>query len=176
MHVAAGSVVKPGPVLGTPVQMDPTDALLWCVSITAGEVAYFTERIHAEVSHEDVVQRIITKSRERGTTGAVNMHGDEGYRDLEKVDVNAPALHVLIRARTEAIDRLARFSKMAIDAGVAERQVALAERQGDMLAHVLGLFIDKMRFGPKALERAERVLPEVLMALESPATVLEMAS
>lgn len=168
VDIAAGSIVKRGPVLGTPIQMDPTDALLWCVSITAGEVAYWTERIQSELTDDTVVERLVTVSTEQGTTGAVNMHGDEGYRDLTKTDTGPPALHVMIRARTDAIDRLARFSKMAIDAGVAERQVALAERQGDMIAHVLGTFMERMRFGPKAMARAERIIPEMLLMLESP--------
>jgi hypothetical protein len=39
----------------------------------------------------------------------------------------------LIQEREE-LDRAAKFSKMAIDAGVAERQVKLAERTGELIA------------------------------------------
>lgn len=34
-------------------------------------------------------------------------------------------------------DRLARFSKLALDAGVAERQIQIAEQQGTILAQTL---------------------------------------
>jgi hypothetical protein len=46
-------------------------------------------------------------------------------------------LHVWIRARHDATNRLARYSKMAIDAGVSERQIAYAERLGGRIGELL---------------------------------------
>jgi hypothetical protein len=46
----------------------------------------------------------------------------------------APALHIWIKTRHDAMDRLVNFSKIAIAAGIAERQVKVAEEQGSMFA------------------------------------------
>jgi hypothetical protein len=48
-----------------------------------------------------------------------------------------PTPHTWIRLEQEALDRLARFSKMALDAGVAERQIKIAERTGARIAAAL---------------------------------------
>lgn len=53
---------------------------------------------------------------------------EEGDR-VKDGDVNLWA-----RLELEALDRLARYAKMALDAGVAERRVQMAERLGGMLA------------------------------------------
>src|SRR4051794_41978300 len=49
-------------------------------------------------------------------------------------DPAAPAAE-LHRLEAQATERLARFSKMALDAGVAERKVWLVARQAEALAH-----------------------------------------
>ncbi len=46
-------------------------------------------------------------------------------------------LHIWITTRQGAVDRLARFSKMALDAGVAARAVQLSEREADAFAGVI---------------------------------------
>jgi hypothetical protein len=48
-----------------------------------------------------------------------------------------PTPHTWIRLEQDALDRLARFAKMAVDAGVAERQIRIAERTGMRIAAAL---------------------------------------
>jgi hypothetical protein len=67
---------------------------------------------------------------------------------------------ILHRLWSEERDRLARFSKAALDAGVAERAVKLAERTGAAIAEVL-----QRVFGDPVLglnPRQRRTLPELL--------------
>jgi hypothetical protein len=52
---------------------------------------------------------------------ALNRHGEAG-------------VHPFVTEYENALDRRAKFAKLCIDAGVAERQVQLAEKQGAMLA------------------------------------------
>jgi hypothetical protein len=67
---------------------------------------------------------------------------------------------ILMRLFDEERDRIARISKAALDAGVAERQVRLAEMYGEALANLLrAVFYDKTL----ALSTAQRArLPDVL--------------
>ena len=112
-------------VMGTALDVDPMEALLWCVRITAGEVAYSTQKVHA-LEEPDVIvnpEQILER---------------EGGRITEERTVMPDELNLWIKVRQQAVDRLAKFSKMALDAGVAERQVRVAEGAGDDLATAIG--------------------------------------
>lgn len=52
-------------------------------------------------------------------------------------------------ARREAVARMAHYAKMAIDAGVAERQVANAERLGETIAQLLRGVLDDLSLTPQ---------------------------
>lgn len=67
---------------------------------------------------------------------------------------------VLLRMWDDERDRVARISKAALDAGVAERQVQLAERYGEQLADVLrAVFFD----AELALTETQRALLPALL-------------
>lgn len=52
-------------------------------------------------------------------------------------------VHPFVREYEQALERRAKFAKMALDAGVAERQTYLAEQQGEMIADVIrGVLLD----------------------------------
>lgn len=52
-------------------------------------------------------------------------------------------VHPFVQEYTQALERRARFAKLCIDAGVAERQVRIAEQQGALLAQVIrGILTD----------------------------------
>ena len=75
--------------------------------------------------------------------------------DLSSGD--APALVTLYG---EERDRVARVAKACLDAGVAERQVRLAEQYGSALANVLGAIFADPELGLRKDQRA--VLPRLL--------------
>lgn len=115
--------------MGPEITVDPYDALLRCIWISAGEVQYCTDRI-AELADGDVLVRF--REQQDGTEGSyVKTSSDVG-------------LHAWVSARRNALDSLARYSKMAIDAGVAERQVALAERVGVMIGTLVAAVLDEL--------------------------------
>jgi hypothetical protein len=88
--------------LGAPIEVAPAQALLWCVHITAGHVAWLHARI-GETPEEQIVE---TETR---------------------------ALIALYNGERE---RLARFSKMATDAGANEAIVKWTATQANALIHV----------------------------------------
>jgi hypothetical protein len=92
---------------GQPVAVEPTEALLQVLHLSAGHLAWVREALAT----------LDDKTTFEG--------------------------QVLMRLWNEERDRVARISKAALDAGVAERQIQLAERYGEQLAHLLmGIFED----------------------------------
>ena len=68
----------------------------------------------------------------------------------------------LMRLWDEERDRIARISKMALDVGVAAKQVELAQRYGEALAALLQAIFHDPMLGLTAKQRA--LLPDVLRA------------
>jgi hypothetical protein len=94
--------------MGAPLDINPFDAIMWCIRITAGEVEWMSMKI-AEVDEVDWIE--------------------EAYVGKQ--------LHVLQRSRADAQDRLVRYSRDAIQLGLAERSIRLAENFGLVLARLL---------------------------------------
>lgn len=131
-------------VMGRPLDIDPHEALLECIRIAAGEVQYASDRI-AELDPADAVGPVITTT-ERPLKWE---KGAESPSDtVVEVRHEHPALHIWIKVRHEAMDRLANYSKIAIAAGIAERQVRVAEGQAQMLAEAMRRFAQAMGFEP----------------------------
>lgn len=78
---------------------------------------------------------------------------------------------VLLRQYNEERDRLTRTSKLACDAGVAERIVNLAEQHGEALAQILRAIFDDDDLGLTASQREQlpTVLRRHLVRFERPA-------
>ncbi len=145
-------ILTDGPVMGIPERMAPADALLWCVAIAAGEVRYLTGKVAA------LDEKELFRSAPRWK-----------YEGGKKVP-RQPApeqLHVYVRERQLAVDRLARLSKMALDAGVAERLVALAEFQATALADLISRVMDQVKLTAAQRARLEPVLERELLVVES---------
>jgi hypothetical protein len=115
-------------VMGAPLDIGPHEAIAWCVRITAGEVVYCSDRIRELQPGDVVVADTMERSHQE-----LDRFGE--IHDLvETRDSSQARLHIWIEARAEAMKRLAHFSKLAVDAGVAERQVALVEQWAEGLA------------------------------------------
>lgn len=95
--------------MGLPVEKDPQTALLEVVWEAAGNVAF----LRAEVGQMGVLTQMLTATRPNGETVEL---GEE--------------VRAMVKLYGDWVDRLAKYSKAAIDAGIAERQVKLAEAQG----------------------------------------------
>ena len=118
--------------LGLPVDVDPHTALLDEVHRTAGHVDWLGEVV-AQLDREQLVH---------GTTRAVRF--PDGGR---LVEARAGA-NVWVRLYQAERAHLVRVSKAAIDTGVAERQVALAEQQAAMLAQAVAAILVDVGLDP----------------------------
>jgi hypothetical protein len=107
--------------LGLPRGVEPHQALLEEVHRAAGHVAWLAQVV-GELDKNQVVH---------GITRTVQLA--DGTRTVEA----RAAVNVWVKLYQEWHDRLVRVAKVAIDAGVAERQVRLAEEQAQQLAQVI---------------------------------------
>lgn len=113
----------------------PMDALLMCVRIAAMEVRVFSEKID-ELDPDELLER----PSEQIVAGA----NPEKFWIKKQQELN-----IWLRAREKAMDRLVRYSKAALDAGVEERQIQLAERMGDILANTVQRIVDDLELTPE---------------------------
>lgn len=125
--------------MGVPIDVEPTDALLMAVRTAAGHLAYLTAKV-STVADDDV---------------------------LESPNGRDQSLHVWGRLQQDAVDRLARVSKMALDAGVAERWVSLAQRAGEQIVGALEAAMRDVKLPPREAAALGRAFATQLVALEA---------
>ena len=123
----------------------PMDAILMCVRLTAMEVKVFSEKIEELESIDDLIER----PDEEVVAG---MHADKFWVKKQK------QLSIWMRMREKAMDRLVRYSKQALDAGIEERQVRIAERMGDIMAETMRLVLDDLDLTDEQLAKAPQVI------------------
>ena len=123
---------------GLPITIDPAQALLDEVHRTAGHVAWLAQLV-ADLDKADLTQR--------AENGAV-----------------APSVWVDLYQRERA--HLTRVAKSAVDAGIAERQVKLAEQQGALLAGAVQRILDALDLTPEQRARVPEVVPAVFRQIE----------
>lgn len=137
---------------GLPVDTNPVDALLDEVKWTAGHVAWLRQQ----------VQTIEAEALTWGKTKTEDHQATEfpGINTTEAAAVNV-WLDLYQRERKHLVD----VCKTAIAAGIAERQVRLAERQGAMLAQVIKAILDDLGLTPEQSKRAPEIAARHLRAV-----------
>jgi hypothetical protein len=131
----AAAAKEAAQIMGVALDVEPHDALLTCVRIAAGEVAYCSTQIAG-----------LEKATE------MTMFGEQ--------------LNVWIQVRQKATAQLAKYCKMALDAGVAERQVQVAERYGEMLATLISGILGDLKLTKGQQKQAPTIVRRHLQALE----------
>lgn len=127
-------------VMGQPLDIEPGEALLECVRISAGEVQYASDRI-AELDPEQIVGPVVSTrplKREKGAESST-----------KRVEEHAgPALHIWILVRQQSMDRLVNYSRIALAAGIEERRVRVAESQAQTFAEAMRRLAVALGFDP----------------------------
>ena len=148
--------------------IDPAAALLEVVQQTAGDVAWLRERITELVGVDpdraEDVQGLLWQVTRAESEVPTDEDGEPavGYPAPSKV-VRTLEPHPLWVMLEKATDRLVKASAAAIAAGVAERQVALAEAQGLLVAQAIRGIL-----GAMLVELQDRGLPADLAAQWGP--------
>lgn len=137
--------------------VDPAEALLWLCSTKQAEVHWLRAKVR-EV--ED------TAGGQDALTWGVTQH-DEGVGPdgpIDKTTSTAEA-NVWWRLLREAEDQLARYSSMALKAGVQQRQIDLQEAQALHLAGAINRILDALELSAEQARLVSTVVPEVLRSL-----------
>jgi hypothetical protein len=119
-------------LFGLPREVEPHEALLEEVWRTAGHVEWLG----------GVIGELEPKQLVHGITKTVQFR--DGTRTVEA----RAAINLWVKLYQEERDRLVRAAKAAIDAGVAERQVRLAEEQAQQLARVIMAVLSDLGHDP----------------------------
>lgn len=115
-HVKAAAKEEYRRLLGTPIEINPLDALMMCIKIRAGEIHWLSEEMAKLDSKAWVEDTLVGKQ-----------------------------FHLYARERAAALNDLARYSQMAISLGIAERAVKLAEVYGETIAKLLNGILGELK-------------------------------
>lgn len=132
-------------LMGAPIEINPVDALYWCIKITAGEVEWLSESITSLDENDWYENSILGKQ-----------------------------MNLLVRERKEAVERLANFSKQAISLGLAERAVRLAENYGVALSRLLKGVLDDLDLNERQRQMAPIIVRKHLILLEGGNPITEI--
>lgn len=122
--------------MGTPMEIDPLDALLWCIRITAGEIQWLSDRM-ADLQEDDFIENTLIGKQ-------FNIHA---------------------RERRMRMQDLAKYSSMAVSLGIAERRVRLSEQYGELLARYTKGILEDLQLTPEQLKLAPTVVRRHLIAI-----------
>lgn len=146
-------------VMGIPISVEPHAAILECIAIAAGEVAYAGDRISELAPDEAIVHDETVHERPRKFFGGAEApSGDEAEdeqaegtyssaRVTETKRTTTVQLNVWIRVRQAAMDRLVNYSAVAIKNGIEERRVKIAESQAALMAQAIRGILDGLGVG-----------------------------
>jgi hypothetical protein len=134
--------------MGSPVDVEPHEAILHAIRVTAGEVMYCDEQIR-RLSEDELFERPLETSVQQLPNGK--------WVQIEEKR-NAQVISRWVVLRDEAIANMVRYSKWAIEVGIDERRVRVAERVADVIAPLLSdLAIDL-----NLTDEQQRMLPAVI--------------
>lgn len=137
---------------GLPREIDPRDALLEEVYRTAGAVDWLHQQVQA-LQADDVVW---------GKTEEVVKDAGE----FPGTDTTYGArVNTWVQLWQQERAHLVRVSKEAINAGIEERKVRLAEQQGSLLASVIKAILGDLDLSPEQQKQVPVVVPRHLRAV-----------
>lgn len=113
-----------GRFMGTPQDISPEDALLLALSITTGEVRYCDAQI-ARLTEDELFER-----PER----SVYAEMPSGHWEMVEERRDAEVISRWQTLRRDAMDRMARYAKMAIDVGLEAKNQQIREKQATLIA------------------------------------------
>ena len=119
--------------MGRPLVIAPHEAILQCIRIAAGEIAYASEKI-SELDESEIVapvRRTLARKHPDGQTSS-------------EIRQDELRLNVWVMVRRDAMDRLVAYSAAALRAGVQERLVRVAESQAQQLATAIRGILEEL--------------------------------
>lgn len=121
---------------GDAVPIRAEHALEYCIQTTYGKVLYAQKRIDALHSEgqdlvyqsKEILRRPLSLGRE----------GEDPSTEVEELRVdNEQKLSIWAKLHDKYVDDLAKYSRMAIQSGLEERQVRMVEREAERVVNVM---------------------------------------
>jgi hypothetical protein len=159
-RVAATEARKMALRLGGALDIHPLDALLRAVW---------------EAAHNVEVYRGLVATLEPAIGEADEQVVAIGERDIysSRGVTHVPARpHIFVTMYDTALERLAKFSKMCLDAGVDERRVRIAEQDGRRIAEVVAAALEASDASPEGRRAALEAAAALMRPGAQPATVV----
>jgi len=125
-------------LMGCPIDMNPVEAMIWCIRMTAGEIKWLSDQIADIDNEEDWVENTVVGKQ----------------------------MNVFVRERTAAQHRLFKFSSEAVKLGLAERAIKLAEQYGETIARFMHDVLDELDLTPDQRYLAKVAVRKHLILLE----------
>lgn len=138
--------------LGKAREVHPAEALLESVYLAAGEVDFWREKMSGLSEAE------LTWGRTQNRTG----RGPEGPVDIDTFEAKPHVYKVMF---DQAQEKLVKFSAAALKAGVDERRIQLAEKQGAMVGEVIKRILERLDLSRDQMILVGEVVPEELRRL-----------
>jgi hypothetical protein len=132
------------------LDVTPWEGLLTAVRIAAGRVAY----IEAKLATAEV-DRQLEPPKDNAISEAGRVQDQQGTN-----------MHHWVKQAEYWTDRLAKVSKMAIDAGVAERMVRQLELEAQLMLRATNLTLDELGLDEEQRQRALVIMSRNLLRLE----------
>jgi hypothetical protein len=146
--------------MGTPLDIDPHDAIIHAIRVTAGEVKYCDAQI-SRLHQDELFERPLETSIQQLPNG-------KWVIIEEKRNVEVISRWVVLR--DEALANLVRYSKWALEVGIDERRVRVAERVADVIAPLLNDLALDLDLTDEQRELLPGVIGKRLRALEAATT------
>lgn len=136
--------------MATEAESDPLEVLLKTIRLSWGSVLYLHQKIQDDYGDPNVLEE---------STRVVK--GEE-QTYLKKAEYT-----VWIALLGDWTDRAAKYSKMALDAGVAERVVKVQEQQAALVAGVIRVILQGLELTPDQQSRAPQLVRSALLELNA---------
>lgn len=132
--------------------VDPGETLLRLVTQSAWRVERYAQEVARLVDEAGTLTEALTANSYTVTEAGEKIKTGEYIRAMVQLENNER-------------DRCAHYAKTAIAAGLAERQVRLAEQQGAMLATVIRSILGDLQLTPEQQALVGEVVPRHLRAV-----------
>lgn len=157
----AASAMKIVP-FGEAAQTDPEQALLDLVSQSAALVRFYGQQVNrlADQAPSDSVagtfQRLVQRYEEAGGLFGPIVEIDKFGTE----HIVGEELRGMVKLWNEERDRLSKFAKLALGAGIERRRVEMAERQGEMLVLIVSRVLVALGMSPETLSQARTMIAD----------------
>lgn len=154
-------------MLGSAPQVDPEETLLQLVSQSAGLVTFYGQEVQRLALLEPTQEvRGTFRNAVAGYETGAHLFGP--VIDVDKdggEHIVGEELRGMVKLWNDERDRLAKYAKTALGAGIERRRIEMAEQQGERIVVVINSVLVQLGFGPDVLQQARTLIATELRAV-----------